>query len=359
MASPLNTYRHLKSILTFSSFVVLISCLTPINFPADIGSQRIVISGQVSNLSDRNIVYVGKTADTQRLPIPIEGASIRLVDQSNNSIQYTESQYKAGEYTLDGFFGTPGSTYYLVVALPNGEVYQSDPEQMPLESGSVSTVYEIKNETFTDNEGVISEQSYLKIYANSKLPEKSGESYFKWIVEEVFAIVPTDFPDFAGSIPPNCYIYQNADPQRIVLFNGAEILARTLDKNLVASRPIDYSFIDRHYFTTYQSSITKEAFEYWKKVNILANQVGSIFDTPPARITGNVVNVNKKSEEVLGYFQATNQSYDRFFVLKYDLPFPILLTDCEFDNRDYDRYPSRCLDCIKVRNSSYERPPWF
>lgn len=337
----------------------MISCLTPINFPADVGKARIAISGQVSTISDRNIVTIGRTADTQRLPFPVEGASVILVDELGRFFYYYENPDNPGDYLLDGFAAEPGLKYHLIVTLQEGEVYQSKPERVPLAVGTISTSFEIVKQIITDSGGANLEKSFLKIYAKSGLPETPGEVYLKWGVEEVFAIVPTDFPDPFGYTPPNCYVYQNADPQHVALFNGANVETASIENNLVASREIDNTFFDRHYFTTYQSATTKEAYEYWYKVNVLANQVGSIFDSPPAEITGNIANINKPAEKVNGYFQAVNQSFDRFFILPGDLPFPLLMPSCVFDNRDLDMYPARCLQCIEVRNSSYERPIWF
>lgn len=342
----------------FIVFGLCMGCLTPLDIETEIGGTHLVISGQVSTLADHNKVYVGKTT-FGRLPIPVQGAVVLLVDENDISQPYYEELNKPGEYFLYGFSGKPGTTYYVKVTLPNGEIYQSAPERIPLASGTVSSNYEIKKEIVLDSEGIKSEQQFISIFANSTLPETSEDVYLKWGVEEVFALVPTDFPDIMGNIPPPCYITQNADPQRVILFNGLDFATNTIENNRVALRMIDYTFLDRHYFTTYQSSITKEAHDYWRKVDILANQVGSIFDTPPAMVLGNMVNINRKSEEVLGYFQATNQSYDRFFTLPGDLPFPLLMTDCQYDDRSYERYPARCLDCLNERNSSYERPYWF
>lgn len=353
-----NVFARFKSIPLFL-LLGLLGCLTPIDFPADTGEQRIVIMGQVSNLIDQNIVQVGITAKTQRLPFPIKEATVSLFEEHTNaSYYYQESQSKPGDYVLEGFSGHPGSTYYLNVVLPTGETYQSQPERMPFTSGTIFSHKEFVIETVTDNESVRSEKTLIKIYANSLLPDSPEDIYLKWSVEEVFALVPTAFPGGFGNTPGTCYITQNADPQRIALFNGGEVTVVNVNNILVTNRIIDYSFFSRHYFTTYQSSITKEAYDYWNKVNALVNQVGSIFDTPPAEITGNLVNIKDSDEKVLGYFQAINQTYDRFFVVKADLPFPILWQDCSYTNTVKD-YPTRCFNCLSLQNSSLERPSWF
>ena len=108
---------------------------------------------------------------------------------------------------------------------------------------------------------------------------------------------------------------------------------------------MDYSFHEKHYFTTYQSSITSDAHEYWREVDILANQTGSIFDTPPAEIKGNIFNVKDTEEKVFGYFQAANQTQDRFYLLPYDFPFPLTMESCTYYWYK-DEYPTRCLDCL-------------
>ena len=240
------------------------------------------------------------------------------------------------------------------------QVYESEPEKIPETAGQVTTRYEIVKEEYTDGEGIVSLENFIKIYSNSLLPLSEEPLYFKWNVEETFLLSPTDYPDIAGYVPPSCYIVQNADPQRILLYNGDNLNTSAVNDQLVTRRIIEWTFLEKHYFTTYQTSMTKEAKEYWRKVNVLANQVGSIFDTPPAEITGNLRNINKPDEKVLGYFQAVNQSYDRFFILPDFLPFPLILTNCTYEmNRSFESYPRRCLECLSVRNSSYNRPDWF
>jgi len=340
--------------------LLLGACLTPVDFSTENIGGTLVISGQVSPIQDQNIIQLGLTADTERLPIPLSRASIVLFDDLGESYSYIEDSFTLGAYILTDVVGTPGRTYHIQITTPSGAIYESIPEKMPEVVGQVLMHHEFLKEEYTDLEGIISTETFLKIFTNSELPSTEESIYLKWGIEEAFLLSPTDFPDPFGSIPPPCFIVQNADPQRVVLFNGDETKTTFIENILIGSRIVDWTFLERHYFTAYQSSLTKEAYEYWRKVNILANQVGSIFDTPPAEITGNVYNRDDQSEKVLGYFQATNQSFDRFYLLPQDLPFLLAVPACTFDNRPrFEDYPSRCLDCLAVRNSSYRRPDWF
>jgi hypothetical protein len=338
--------------------LLLSSCLTPVEFSTDNIGGTLVVTGQVSTLQDQNIIQLGLTADTDRLPIPLSGATVMLFVDSGKSYLYVEDSSDPGTYVLADAIGIAQKTYSIKITTPDDKVYESVPERMPVASGQLTTSYEVKKEDYTDLEGIITQQDFLKLSVNSILPETSETNYFKWNVEETFLLSPTDFPDLAGFVPPPCFIVQNADPQRVVLFNGEDLKTTSVEKLLVASRIIDWSFLEKHALTTYQTSMTKEAFEYWRKVNVLVNQVGSIFDTPPATITGNIRNVNDPDERVFGYFQASNQVFDRFIVYPDNLPSPPLATNCAYDANRFN-YPSRCLDCSTSPNSSYNRPDWF
>jgi hypothetical protein len=347
-----------KLCLQFIPFFLLIGCLTPISLDTDKVGGSIIISGQVSSLNDRNIVQIGTASQDARLPLPFSGAMVQLFDEIGNNFLYSEST--SGTYQMDNFSGIPGTTYYLRVTLPDGTIYESGAEKMPEDVGTIITSFVVANEEYIDGDGTTSNQNFIKIYNSSNLIELPTKSYLRWSVIETFIISPTDYPDIAGSIPPPCFISETIDPQKIVLFNKSSTSGTLIQDQYLGRRIIDYSFLEKHYFSSYQTALTAEAFEYWRKVNILTNQVGSIFDTPPAKIKGNIKNINNDSEEVLGYFQAVNEDFDRIVIFPSMLDVPIEFQKCDFNgNFNPLDYPSRCFDCLRVRNSTYERPDWF
>jgi hypothetical protein len=355
------TRKHIRKV-SFQLCLILFtsSCLTPIDINTRNVGGIVVISGQVSPLEDRSIIQIGTAADEDRLPIPISGALVNLFDSEGNVYPYLESTSRAGYYELNNSTAIPSRAYHIEVILPSGSTYISIPETMPVSVGTLTTNFEVVEEEFIDWEGTVSQLDFLKIYTNSQLPTGSSKGHFRWSVEEAYLLSPTDFPDPFGSIPPPCIVSQNADPQRITLHDQSTSSITQIDQKLIASRLIDFSFLERHYFTSYQSALSDDAFEYWKKVNILANQVGSIFDTPPAKIKGNIFNLTNNQEEVLGYFQAVNESYDRFFTLPHLLPIEVQVRKCDFTGSFNPlNYPTRCINCLTVRNSSYTRPDWF
>jgi hypothetical protein len=360
MATYFNSHKLTRIAIQVFSFLFLLGCLGRIDIDTDPLANQLVVSGQVSPVEEENLVELGRTAGTGRLPFPLVGASVILHDDAGNSYTWNEYPEHPGQYKPIGFSGVPGRTYHIQIILPEGDVYESDPETMPEHSGTDALRYAFEEEEFIDAEGIVSNLPFIKIYTNATLPDSNAPMFARWSVIECYAIRPTDFPDPFGNVPPPCYVTQAADPQRIVLLNGTELNNPSVENLLLCSRLIDRSFFERHYFTVYQSSMSEQAYDYWRKVNIVANQVGSIFDTPPAAIKGNISKVGGSGEPVLGYFQAVNQTYNRFFLLPGDIPFQIPYTSCLYDPfKSGDQYPGECLDCISVRNSSHVRPDWF
>ncbi|MEQ1587534.1 MAG: DUF4249 domain-containing protein [Cyclobacteriaceae bacterium] len=350
----------MRYLAKFIAFLTLSSCLTPIDFPVEMEGGTLVVTGQISTITDQSVIQLGTTANSVRLSFPVSGAFIQLFDDVGNVYPYEEDFGKEGNYYLKNVTGVTGRTYYIEINLVDGRVYKSLPEKLPEPAIQESVYYTIVKKEFTDGEGAVVVRDYIDLFSNNRLVSSNEPTYLKWGVEETFLLSPTDFPDIEGRIPPPCFIVQNADPQRIVLFNGSEVSTTSISDLLVGSRLIDWTFLERHYFTVYQSSLTKDAYDYWRKVNIVANQAGTIFDTPPAPIVGNIVSKENPDEKMLGYFQATNQTFSRFVIFQSDLPFPLTVATCTFTGsfNPLD-YPVRCFDCTNVRNSSYKRPDWF
>lgn len=339
--------------------LLLVGCLSPIDRFSDYTGGQLTVSGQISSIHESSVVYVARTSNRERLPEPVSGVHVALFEDGAPASFFHEDTTTAGRYLLPDFKGTPGKTYHIHVTLPNGEEFVSIPDRMPVLVGDDEVSYRIEPDEYTDGDGTVAERLFLKIYTAHVLPMADEPVFLKWHVEEVYALSPTDFPDPFSSVPPSCYIAQQIDPQRIVLFTKEGTTMSSIPELFVASRLIDATFKERHYFTTYQSSLTREAYEYWRQVDIVSNQNGSIFDAPPARVKGNISAVNDSDQEVHGYFQAVNQKFNRFYLLPDDLPFRMTL-HCEYGpDRPYEDYPRECLNCESVRNSTYNRPPWF
>lgn len=63
-----------------------------------------------------------------------------------------------------------------------------------------------------------------------------------------------------------------------------------------------------------QYAVPKEAFDFYTVVGILSEIDGEIFDPPPVRPLGNILNIEEPSEIVIGYFGAFGKSTHSAFI---------------------------------------------
>ena len=179
-------------------------------------------------------------------------------------------------------------------------------------------------------------------------------------MDEVYVLRPTDFPDPFNDVPDPYYFSTEVDPQRISLFSGENVSINEIGSKILARRPFDYSFLDKHFFFIQTYSMTQEAYEYWRQLDILTNSSGSIFDLPPGKLQSNIFNENDPDEEVLGFFEVSNMNYERIVVFRDDGPFDPPPSGCDYDpNRLSTSYPSYCLQCLPEDGCSFIRPPYF
>ncbi|MFM8349008.1 MAG: DUF4249 family protein [Bacteroidota bacterium] len=339
--------------------VMAAACLTPVDIEVEnkqFGAV-VTISGQISNQEDRSTVEVGVAVE-ESTPLPVSEAIVSVKDQSGNSYQFFEDPLFPGRYTWGGT-GIPGVQYTLEVVLPDGRIFRSQTETMTTPASPDVVSYEFKVTEYVDFEGAIISEPRVNIFTK---PDFTGPKrpLVRWSVEEAYLLRPTNFPDPFGYQPPDCFVRQPADPQRVTLFDGRVYSGKFPEPLLIATRKIDQSFFYRHYFSVYQSSLTTTAYDYWNKVDILTNQTGSIFDVPPARIIGNISQEGKPNVKALGFFQATGENLSRFYIVQSELPdYAYRPSFCDYDPYRYSPYPEECLNCLTVRNSTLRRPWWF
>jgi hypothetical protein len=341
--------------------LVLMNCKDPISLEGEGSIGLLVIDGKVNTLPGPYTLTLGFTVGLDQKPSPATKAYALLVDDDSGlGEEYTEID--SGVYTVPGSIirGTAGHRYHVEVVLPNGRSYATTPERIPDATGADAPYFEVGTISgFVDQTEV--KVNVVNVYTDAQLPQGEEDYFLRWDVSETYMFEQTPvFNPLTGTLPLPCYVDGIPDGQRITLFSTRGQERRSLDRLLVAARVIDQSFLARHYFTVYQSSLTLEAYNYWKNVNQLINRNGSIFDTPPAPITGNAFSKTNEKEKVLGYFEATNTNLSRFYVLRGDIPLQIqpYCNDPRY-GLYWPGYPRECSDCLLLDNSSHTPPDWW
>jgi Domain of unknown function (DUF4249) len=336
-------------------FILLIGCVTPFEVDTTKVIGQIVIVGRITNLKDQEPILIQATSTSGVRP-PISNAIVKVIEDSTNEILLTEDL--PGRYFFPPLVtGKLGSTYEIKVLLADGRSYKSKSQKLPEANGIGKSTYQITNKGIIDSEGTIRTSPFVNVVSNVNL-EKKG-LLIKWDVFETYYLSPTDFPDPMNNVPPACYVTNGVGRQSIKLFNGTASQGIAFDNFEIAEREIDKTFAEKHMFSVYQTSLNSDAYEYWRKVQLLLSQAGSIFDTPPAPIEGNIFNEQNPQEVVLGFFEASNVTISRFAVFPFNIPFYINKPCTYIPEKPREFYTRECLDCLSLPNSTLEQPVWF
>lgn len=348
------------------------SCVEKISFELDRPEkERLIVSGTLTDLDDTQVVFLSETTSDARqplladpnsqiytlndLPRPVSGALVNLICPELNQV-WNYKEKKSGRYELEGFQPPRDGLEYYLEVFAGGQVYRSKPQTMPEVIGSDQLSYTFERARLEDNP----EAALISIASEVTLPDQVGNYYLRWSVDEAYFWDLTFFPNPFNTPPPPCYVFEISDPERITLVNG-DLLNKPGGKStqVVAKRLIDQSFLSRHYFNVRQLSIDEDAFDYWAKVRELVNNTGSVFDTPPAPIRGNLFNVNDPDEVVLGYFEVAKAKVARIYTTRADVPY-FLEEICEYiPGKRATEYKPTCLSCNAFPNSTSQLPEWW
>lgn len=347
---------------------LMVSCVEKIDFPLNKGVEKLIVSGQLTNLDEEQYVFLSETTSEERepllsgqyyvlndLPRPVINAGVSLINDKNEKWSYREVE--PGKYQLSEFFDQPeeGVKYHIEIQI-QGKTYRSEPEMIPEYVGEDQLSYSFSR-------GVVSgqpETAFITIQSQVTLPQQVGGYYLRWDVDEAYYWNLTFFPNPFNTPPPDCYVFGFPDPERISLLNGDLINnPGGISTQVVAERIIDESFLSRHYFNVRQTSINKQSFDYWRKVRELVNNTGSVFDTPPAPIRGNLSNASNPNDIVLGNFELARVNQKRIYTTRADVPF-LISEVCTYEpGKLLVRYPTTCLRCSSFPNSTNATPHWW
>ena len=347
------------------SLVLIYACIDPFELTFEDGvTDFLVVDGSFSSEAQTHTLklYTTKSQIANRRK-PVTGAMVNLVAADGRREAYRD--LNDGNYELSGttIQGQVGERYFLEIDLPNGEQYRSKLATMPpkIKGDSAYIKFALLEQALITGE--IGRRATLEVFVDSPLPPAEQDYWLKWDVSTLFS-----FPEvLCGPIPPSppiCYIPGKNDVQETILLNGKNFGGESIQGLKVNEKvltPSDFEFRGRYYFIVNQQSITKEAYDYWQKINRVANQTGSIFDAPPAGVPGNIYNVNKEEEVVLGFFELQNTDILRAYITAIDFA-----ADYQFSNITCPdsrvTFPSRgdeCCNCLQIEKASLDRTEWF
>ena len=133
------------------------------------------------------------------------------------------------------------------------------------------------------------------------------------------------------------------------MIDGREVNNGILVDQPILEKLIDEKFFHSYCFTVVLQSISKNAFDYWNSIKNEFERTGDIFEAPPARIRGNVLNVESTKNDVIGLFSAIATDTMNLSVNSTDIN--TNLRQC----RPFGTLSDACTNCLIIANSSLEK----
>ena len=308
-------FKHLL-ILFISG--TLLTCIDPYSPDLDKFESLLVVNAILTDAFRSNYVSLScTTKEVDEEPAMVSGALVLIRDDlGNNTTLYEVSE---GIYKTDSivFTGKTGRSYTLYIKTDKGEEYESETCFMyPLQD--IDSIYFTKAQEIIDTEP----HEGIRIFIDSK-----GESdckYYRWNFEEWWKfeipypkmynyINDTTITEY-GPIKKTCWT-NNKSYEIIIKSTETEISDPIL---FVASDRSDRLTI-QYCIQVSQFSISKQEFEFWDHMKKINESGGDIFDKQPFQIYGNIHNINKPEEQVLGYFQVSGVKEQRRYITKNEL----------------------------------------
>ncbi|AEI47719.1 hypothetical protein Runsl_1292 [Runella slithyformis DSM 19594] len=308
----------------------------------------LIVEGSITDLPERQFISlfrtkantIFKSSDFTSTIVaqknsydPVKAAKVKIVE--NGTISYSLTEETPGFYVMPfTFLGKAGNTYQLFIETPEGQKYRSAIETMA-KVPPIERIYEKFNaKGILDRSTSIGNIATNDFYVDFSDPVNE-RNFYRWssITYESQKISATCrgglYYKDAGSLAEcrtdnrlsvnNLFDYEAETlcwdifyGNTLNIFSDVYTNGKTQKDKLVAQIPLYQS--NPCLVVIRQSSLSPNAYRYLKLVQDQSLNTGTLADTPPAPIKGNVVNEDDKAELVLGYFMAGMVNENRYWL---------------------------------------------
>ncbi|MGB5931325.1 MAG: DUF4249 domain-containing protein [Cyclobacteriaceae bacterium] len=335
------TYRFVIPVLFLVTGTIGLSgCIDELEEVKSKGERKLVVYGRITTdpppyevKITESAPYIGGVNGIQK----VGGATVVLHSESGES--EVMRQTKPGVYRSDtlGMRGQLGESYFITVELIDGSTYHSEPETIAGKAEINDLTFEFDTRQQYSEEGVLINEDgftlrasfddgperdrYLlnwnKTYKVITHPERRGIRA-PWDITRIIPDPPRcsgwvrDFTVFQIRYIPfdectccECYITEFGETFGLV--NDRLIQGNTISSEL-GFIPVGSEFVDKVYVQASLVQLSYRSYQYWFKIQQQLQNSGTLFDSPPGRIPGNIYADDPEGSEVLGYFMAVGSS---------------------------------------------------
>lgn len=318
------------------ALVFLLGCIDPMDVDMDTQRRHLVVEASLTNVAKLNYV---RLSYSQPHSVPYnsfeEHANVFITSEDGDVISFYYSH--AGYYfpvSPAEMVGVPGKTYTLTI-WADGKEYKSEPVTMvaPLPVNNVH--FKLDEQPFAfPGERKKELMTGYQVMLDYTDPG-DAKNYLRWSFETEYEILtqPWDYIDpMTGDPAPKdccaqCFLSEKLEAIKVAddrLNNGRNVINKE-----VLFLPFDRYLDFKNKLTIYQHSTSAASFNFFRILEQQKNSTGTVFDPPPAEVTGNMRNTEDDNEQVIGFFDVSGVSVKQITILRSDikedykpLPFP-------------------------------------
>jgi len=339
-----------RSKIYLITLLIALGCIDKIEVDTSTEPERLVVDGFITNKPGEYTIKLSTTVKfSNEYNTPVSNAVVKLISASGEIEEFKETI--TGTYvSCPDYYAKTGEVYKLQIEV-DGKVIESTEQMLPDQTNFENLKYVPDRKRFfreVDN-AVISEPGVtIKTY----LPPTDQKRFYLWDLEATFIF---DATRARSDDIERCWVTNRTDFQDIYIHEDLEGGYEKDIAFIIASdnMSIDYSLLVKQY------NISEEAYTFWNFIKKQKENSGSIFDTPPFSIGGNMSNVQDSKDIILGYFGVYNSQGARIKWILEDLPFDLYISDrCESIFRGR---PLECLDCRRFPGgtATTQQPDWW
>ncbi len=298
-------------------FIILLTfmqgCITPFEPEIEDSQAIIVVDGLITNKIEPYQVKLTQTfAYDEQEGDPVTNATVAIEGSDGSNAVLLEE--KTGVYVSDPdlFTGRTGVNYRLIIETVEGDRFESTFEKLKPAPPIAKLSYAVQEKMTSDPDENL---KGIQIYLDTQDPENNTH-YYRWEYTETWEFV---VPVAVIEKPDICY-------KTSVSKNISITSTTNLTQDKVVNFPLRFvsgesSRLSRRYsILIKQYSLSQEAYNYWRHLLEVNQNLGTLFDPIPYSLKGNVYNTGDTRKEVIGYFSASGISEKRIFITKNDVP---------------------------------------
>ena len=342
------------------------SCIEPFDPIIHETQEVLVIDGMVSDRPGNYEVSVSISSPYNNPGYrPVDGCVVTVEDDQGDIRIYDnvgQGKYRAW---LEPPFLAEGKAYAVQVRTPNNQTYRSQYDTL-LACPPIDSLYHFQQNSGGQDPGDV---WYGVQFYNDVRGNVNGTRNYRWkaiATWEYQSPFTAQYVRYKGNNIPYiedtvsiCYLTETIER----VFSASTQL---LTENSIFQNQLHYvsdqtpRLARRYSLFLEQHSLTDQAYSYWEKIAAQSANDASLYETQPSSSQGNLFNVNRPREKVLGCFYATQIQEERIFVDKYDLDFAAGANICRLDTlHDNSKFIFGKTYYLLSLNPLGPGPPWL